>query len=268
MRYAHPSPHLSLLSPEAYCPVAIPARITYLVTDCLPVRYSALQHCPAMQLIAWDIETCPFPEDSYSEAQQSRYEERLAKRRAKHPDEDPDDASRLVRSLHPFLSWICCISAVRSPLGDAPNRPKSWTAATPDDEAELLDRFWDDIKHITSNASSIRWVTFNGKQFDVPFVEARSVHHGVTPFGKQLLDTYPFNDAPHLDLMKLWPMPLRLHELCELVGVDSPKDEGDGSRVADLVADGQIEQVARYCEKDVMATLACAKKVWPLLQAR
>lgn len=221
-----------------------------------------------MQFVAWDIETCPFPVDSFSEAQRSRFEERLSKRRSKRPDEDKDDAARLVRSLHPLLGWVCCISAVRGAVGEAANRPKSWTAASPEEEPELLERFWDDIQHISRNAPTIRWVTFNGKKFDVPFVEARSMHHGITPVNSALLDTYPFNDAPHLDLMGLWPMPMRLHELCELLGVESPKDEGDGSAVADLVAAGDINKVARYCEKDVQAAYACAQKVWPLIQTR
>lgn len=221
-----------------------------------------------MQFVAWDIETCPFPVDSFSEAQRARFDERLAKRRAKRPDEDEDAAARLVRSLHPLLGWVCCISAVRGPVDGPANRPKSWTAASPEEESELLDRFWDDIQHISRNAPAIRWVTFNGKGFDVPFVEARSLHHGITPVNNSLLDTYPYNDAPHLDLMGLWPMPMSLSQLCELLGVDSPKDEGDGSGVADLVAAGDINKVARYCEKDVEAVYACAQKAWPLVQAR
>ena len=91
-----------------------------------------------MQFVAWDIETCPFPVDSFSEAQRSRFEERLTKRRSKRPDEDEDDAARLVRSLHPLLGWVCCISAVRGSVGELLKRSNNFATSSPEEGSELL----------------------------------------------------------------------------------------------------------------------------------
>ena len=45
----------------------------------------------------------------------------------------------------------------------------------------------------------------------------------------------------------------------------SSKDGFDGSMVANAVASGRIEDVARYCEADVVATWDCYLQVYPFL---
>ena len=47
---------------------------------------------------------------------------------------------------------------------------------------------------------------------------------------------------------------IKLAELCEILGIPSPKDGIDGSQVWDYVQSGRIEEVAEYCKKDVIAT--------------
>jgi DNA polymerase elongation subunit (family B) len=214
--------------------------------------------------VAWDLETCPFDFDTYTDAQNERYDTELRIRSNRRPDEPRSSSSRLVRSVHPFLGWICCISAVSGTAEGGPNQPRSWTAATPDAEDVLLSRFWDAVAGFNG---SVTWVTFNGKRFDVPFLTARSLHHGIAPTRGDLLDTYPYNHRPHADLSNLWPQHYRLADLCDLLGVDSPKKDIDGSQVADAVAEGRIEEVAQYGRADVQATFACMQAATPLLVA-
>jgi predicted PolB exonuclease-like 3'-5' exonuclease len=111
----------------------------------------------------------------------------------------------------------------------------------------------------------VRWITFNGKRFDVPFLEARASAHGLSPPRADMRNTYPYSHAPHADLMTLWPFHYGLAGLCELLGVASPKGPMNGSDVAGAVAAGEVAQVARYCERDVVATLACARAARGLL---
>lgn len=215
-------------------------------------------------VIAWDIETCPTSKNALSDAQQSRYDKELRARQDKRPDEPAEEASRLVRSVHPFLGWICSISAVSGRVGDGPNEPYSWTAATPSEEADLLSDFWEKISRFDSG---VRWATFNGKFFDVPWITARSLHHGISPSRSDLVNTYPYNQSPHADLQKIWPQSYSLDGLCGLLGVPSPKGEMDGSGVAGAVAEGRVNEVAAYGERDVVATFRCLQAAWPLLSS-
>jgi hypothetical protein len=211
-----------------------------------------------MTIVAWDIETCPQSLESLTEAQQARYDMELAYKLDRNPDMDEADASRLVRSVHPFLGWTCCIAAVSGTLDSGPNEPVSWTAASMDDEAALLQAFW---QAVAAFPRGTLWATFNGKRFDVPYVEARSAAHGITPTRQDLRNTYPYSHKPHADLAWLWPQHYALDGLCGLLDVPSPKSDVDGSQVAGLVADGRVGEVAAYCERDVVATFRCAQSI-------
>jgi len=215
-----------------------------------------------MTLIAWDIETAPLPESALSEAQQARRERQLSYVSERSPDQPAAEQDRLVRSTHPFLGWICCISAVSGTIDDGPRAPKSWTATAPGEEADLIRAF---SEAVNGFGGEVRWVTFNGKRFDVPFLEARTMAHGLSPTRADMRNTYPYNHAPHADLMNLWPFHYGLAGLCELLGVESPKGEMAGADVAGAVAAGEVARVARYCERDVVATFKCAMAARGLL---
>jgi len=47
---------------------------------------------------------------------------------------------------------------------------------------------------------------------------------------------------------------VKLDEICKILGLTGKPDGVDGSRVEEMVLDGQIEEVARYCESDVLNT--------------
>lgn len=209
-----------------------------------------------MMAVAWDIETCPLPTDTFSESHAQRHEKEVAKQQDRHPHLTPDEASRRARSFHPYLGWICCISVVRGEIGGSLNDPYSWTTGSPEDEGDMLETFWDDIAPI---GGGTLWATFNGKDFDVPFLTARSAHHGITPSRDDIIDTYPYNHTPHADLSKVWmKVSSSLEEMCFHLGVASPKDGAlKGSGVAEAVANGKLEQVRKYCERDVVATHKC-----------
>lgn len=222
-----------------------------------------------MTYVAWDIETCPLPSDTLPEAQQERLGNEVERLRDRSSEESDEALHRQAGSFHPHLGWICCISAVRG----GPNKiedPKSWTADSPEEEEALLDQFWADIhaigRHHDRNREDLRWITFNGKDFDVPFLTARTVADGLAPTRKDIINTYPYDHEPHADLMGIWPgSDYSLEGLCSFLGVESPKDEIDGSMVAELTRDGRLDEVAEYCEGDAVATLRCAQEVAVLL---
>jgi predicted PolB exonuclease-like 3'-5' exonuclease len=47
---------------------------------------------------------------------------------------------------------------------------------------------------------------------------------------------------------------ISLVKLCRVLGIDSPKDGIDGSKVYDYLRDGKIDEVAEYCKRDIKAT--------------
>jgi len=47
---------------------------------------------------------------------------------------------------------------------------------------------------------------------------------------------------------------MRLDELSRIMGLAGKPDGIDGGKVAEMVAEGKIEDVARYCETDVVNT--------------
>ena len=219
-----------------------------------------------MDIIAWDVETCPQQITDMTPEQRRRYEKDLAAERARNPDKSEQEASRLVRSVNPFLGWICCISVVRYNGRTAEKQtPKSFTAHTQAGEAEMLRQFWDGVRAFQDFTT---WVTFNGKKFDVEYVVTRSLACGIAVANKRLLQTYPFRQEGHVDLKCLWQRRgVSLADVCGLLGVESPKGAMDGSQVYPAILAGRIDDVARYCEADVVATLDCYLKINSLAAA-
>lgn len=147
-------------------------------------------------------------------------------------------------------------------LEGGPNTPASWAANSPDAEAYLLRAFW---KAVSGFKKGTVWITFNGKRFDVPFMEPRSTLHGLRPTRRDLLNTYPYKHQPHADLAWLWPQHYSLSGLCGLLDVPSPKSDVDGSQVAGLVPDGQMAAISTYAKRDAMATWMCSQRVLPCM---
>lgn len=216
--------------------------------------------------VAWDIETCPRPAEELSESHEER---RLseAEQEASGSGVPTDEDLSKACSLHPMLGWICCVSAVAGTLKDGPREPRSWVAGSQREEEKLLREFWRDVRSMEESVARVRWVTFNGKQFDVPFVSARSAHWGIQTASRQLLDTHKYRSDSHLDLSNVWQPPwYSLVDLCEHLGVESPKGSFDGSKVEPAVRDGEVDMVRPYCEQDAEATFRCAQAIVPVLE--
>ncbi len=101
----------------------------------------------------------------------------------------------------------------------------------------------------------------NGKEFDFPYIARRLLVHGImppTPF--QMFGKKPW-EIPHIDTMELWKFGdwksyVSLELLAHIFGIPTPKDDIDGSMVADIYyKEGDIDRIIHYCEKDVL-TLA------------
>jgi predicted PolB exonuclease-like 3'-5' exonuclease len=70
-------------------------------------------------------------------------------------------------------------------------------------------------------------------------------------------------DSPYLDIAEIfsfggWGQTFTSLDLMSAVlGYESPKDEMDGSLVHEYFYTGRIEEIKKYCEKDVLALMKC-----------
>ncbi|RKS55288.1 hypothetical protein BC962_0247 [Gillisia mitskevichiae] len=99
----------------------------------------------------------------------------------------------------------------------------------------------------------------NGKEFDFPFLARRMIIHGLSlPSKLDLFGKKPW-EVPHLDTLELWKFGDYKHYtslklLTNVLGIQTPKDDIDGSEVRDVYyEEGNIDRIVAYCEKDVIA---------------
>ncbi len=114
-------------------------------------------------------------------------------------------------------------------------------------------------------------VGHNILDFDLPFIQRRYVVNDIkVPQSIRTAGKKPWDlEAIIGDTMVMWSgtqwkYRVSLNVLCELLGVESPKTDMDGSKVGEAFYNGEIERIAKYCEKDVVATA----KVYAILKNR
>jgi hypothetical protein len=119
-------------------------------------------------------------------------------------------------------------------------------------EKEIIGKFWTSIK------SYDKFVTFNGRAFDAPFIMIRSAVHRLKPARDLMPNRY---NGPHIDLMdqlNFYGASKRRFSLdmwCKTFGIRSPKADGiSGEDVKGLFKAGRHIDIARYCAGDVQAT--------------
>jgi len=168
------------------------------------------------------------------------------------PEEVITEVKRKQMAINPFFGQIVCIG-----LYD-PSTDES-TATCSVDEVRLLKDFWRDIE------SADQFYSFNGMDFDVPYILLRSAHHGIIPptvRGKShpFLDRKKYNIKPHFDLYKLisdWGgrTTATLDQVTEFLGIKSPKGgEVVAATVEKFLLEGKYKLIEEYCLRDVMAT--------------
>jgi uncharacterized protein YprB with RNaseH-like and TPR domain len=125
-------------------------------------------------------------------------------------------------------------------------------------EQEMLEQFWQGIINYQ------QFVTFNGREFDIPFLMIRSAVHKVKPT-KNLLSNRYLNSqtfgAKHIDLCDQLSFYGTVRRKCSLhlatraFGIESPKAQGvSGDDVAGMFKAQQFLDIAKYNVGDLVAT--------------
>lgn len=155
---------------------------------------------------------------------------------------------------------IVCISVgvVRTnSLGEKTMNMKSFFGH---DESKILAEFADMLNK-SYNTDKYSMCGHNAKEFDFPFLARRMLINGINipnildiagkkPWEVNLLDTmelWKFGDYKHYTSIAL---------LCHIFKVPTPKDDISGADVARVYyEEDDIERIAMYCEKDVIALI-------------
>lgn len=126
-------------------------------------------------------------------------------------------------------------------------------------EKEILQLFWNYI------SKTDKVITFNGRNFDIPFLMLRSAMLAVKPSVNLIHNRY--NITKHIDLLDQFTYygitrKFNLDFYCHAFGITSPKSKGiSGMEVKELYKAGKVKDIAVYCGEDVMATYKLYK-IW------
>lgn len=126
-------------------------------------------------------------------------------------------------------------------------------------EKILLEEFSDLIRKFCRIRKDAILCAHNGREFDFPYIARRMVINGLLI--PEILDNAgkkPW-DVKLLDTMELWKFGdyksyTSLELLTSVLGIQTPKDDIDGSMVAGIFyKEGDVARIVKYCEKDVLA---------------
>lgn len=220
--------------------------------------------------LVFDIETVGFDFNALEESQQ----EFILRYADKEPDEElreqkRDEAIRFL-SLYPLTAKVVAIGMLNTETEHSMvlyegTEKEEWESEENNvkycaySETEMLQHFWQYVKKVESV------ITFNGRNFDIPFIMIRSAILKVKPTRNFLKSRY--DSKSHIDLLEKLTFygitkKFNLDFYCKSFGIESPKSHGvSGMDVKELYNAGKIKEIATYCGHDVKATYDLYK-IW------
>ena len=205
-----------------------------------------------------DIETAP-QHASYNELSPD-FQKLWDKKSTFFRTEEQEPADVYERAgIYAEFGKIICISAgvVTQKLGERFYRVKSFYD---DNEKKLLSQFNDMLDKFMSHPGK-RICAHNGQEFDYPYIARRTLINGLAlPKTLDIAGMKPWEVKDKLmDTLQLWKFGdyknyTSLNLLCVVFDIPTPKDDIDGSQVAQVYyEEGELDRIVRYCEKDTLA---------------
>lgn len=215
------------------------------------------------KILFLDIETVPQyeQESNLSDSERTLWikkSERLYKE-----GETPDELYQKAGIFAEFGKIVCISVGFLRPIdGDVELRVRSFAG---DDERQLLVDFFD-LVYKYFNSKNKFFCAHNGLEFDFPFIARRALINGLKV--PQSLDTRgkkPW-EVQHLDTLDLWRFGdyknyTSLALLAQIFGIPTPKDDIDGSQVANVYwNEHDLQRIVTYCQKDVITIVQLFRK--------
>ncbi|HEV8722295.1 MAG TPA: ribonuclease H-like domain-containing protein [Candidatus Binatia bacterium] len=153
-----------------------------------------------------------------------------------------DEAELLKKlSLSAATAKILCLCYAIEPPAGSP------VETLQGDEQEIIKGFWKLV--VDCNL----FVGHNILDFDLRFIYQRSIIHQIKP--SRDIPFARFRNAPIFDTMQEWSKWGREHvsldSLSKALGVPSPKENLDGSKVYPYYRAGKLAEICEYCKCDV-----------------
>ena len=203
---------------------------------------------PEQSIIVWDVETIPDLTAAarmldLGAATETEVRDALGPGFPKHPLHKIVCIGALVASRQPE-GWR--MDALGAPhVGERP-------------EGELIKAFAERVGQLRPQL-----ITWNGHSFDLPVLRYRAMVNRISAAGLQVRQYFHRYTEDALDICDVLGSyvpggKVKLDEVSKILGLTGKPEGIDGSRVEEMVLAGQIEEVARYCETDVLNTY----RVW------
>jgi len=182
-----------------------------------------------MKILFFDIETVP--------TQQSLQENNLLDAQMQL-----DEAEIIKKlSLAAVTSRLLCLAYALEPPTDSP------VEVIHGEEAEILQKFWQ-----LATETNL-FVGHNVLDFDLRFIYQRSIINQIKPSREISFGRYRNN--PVYDTMHEWSKwgreRISLDLLSRALGIPSPKEGLDGSKVYPYYCAGKLPEICEYCQRDV-----------------
>jgi 3'-5' exonuclease len=144
-------------------------------------------------------------------------------------------------SLSATTAKLLCLGYAVEPPTDAP------AEILHGDERTILEKFWEMSVHIDL------FVGHNILDFDLRFIWQRSIIHAIKP--PRDISFARFQQSPIFDTLQEWSKwgreHVSLNNLAKALGIPSPKESLDGSKVYPYYCAGKFADICEYCKRDV-----------------
>lgn len=204
------------------------------------------------KILFLDIETVPMvPEyDQLPEKFKKLWD--LKAERIKRDEDDTPDRLFGRAGIYSEFGKIICIS-----VGFMKNREFRIKSFYGEDEYILLKEF-SELLEMYYNSRDHLLCAHNGKEFDYPYIARRMLINGLPlPGILNIAGKKPWEVA-HLDTLELWKFGdyknyTSLELLAAIFGIQTPKDDIDGSMVAEVYyKDKDLDRIVQYCQRDTL----------------
>jgi DNA polymerase elongation subunit (family B) len=216
-----------------------------------------MQNISIENLFLIDIETvsCSENYELLTEEWKSLWAEKIYK--ALPDNTTPEEYYPKRAGIMAEFAKVVCISIgyMKKENGSMQLRVKSFYS---EDEKEILNGFIQTVCQLQEKNNKWCFTGHNIKEFDIPFLCRRILVNNIS-----IPDCFNFQamkpwDVPVVDTLHLWRFGDYKHYtslklLAATLGVPSPKDDIDGSKVGEVYwNEKDLKRIAIYCQKDVI----------------
>lgn len=220
--------------------------------------------------LVFDIETVGVDFETLSDSQKEFLLRHAYSEKDTAKKEELIDEAKRYLSLYPFTAKIIVIGMLNTETGKSmvlyeSEEEEEWISEEksvrykPMSEEQMLKYFW------KYSAKTEKIISFNGRNFDLPFLMMRSALGRIKP-SKNFMKNR-FDSTHHVDLLEQFTFygatkKFNLDFYCNAFNISSPKSKGiTGMDVKELYLAGRIKEIAVYCGDDVKATFELFK-IW------